>query len=231
MTARRMAAAVFGGCLLVLTVAAPASAHVTVNPSTAVQGSEAELTFRVPTEQANASTTKLQVFFPTDTPIASVSVEPVAGWSISVQHAALSTPLTTDDGQVTAYTSEITWTATGAGLPAGQFQDFPVSAGPLPDTAQVVFKALQTYGNGQVVRWVELTPSSGIEPDFPAPVLTLTPAGGATPSGQPTATAVGTGWDHTDTAARWLGAIGIALGLFGLGVGVTMLWRGRDSSS
>lgn len=203
-----------------------------MNPSSAAQGSYLELTFRVPTEQENTATTKVQVVFPSDTPIASVSVQPVPGWSISVQHATLPKPITTDDGQVTEYTSEVTWTATGAGLPAGQFQDFPISAGPMPDASQIVFKALQTYSNGDVVRWVELTPSSGIEPDFPAPVLTLSATGDtATPGATtPTATAFGTGWDHTDTAARWLGIIGIALGLFGLGVGGAILWRSRNAN-
>jgi uncharacterized protein YcnI len=222
---RRTAAVVLGGWLLALAGAATASAHVSVHPSTAVQGSETELTFRVPTELDNAATTKVQVFFPTDTPIPSVSVESIPGWSISVEHASLPKPITTDDGQVTEYTSAVTWTATGGGLPSGQFQDFAVSAGPLPDTSQIVFKALQTYSNGQVVRWVELTPSSGIEPDFPAPALTLTPAGAA--AATPAESTVSA---ETDSTARWLAAIGIAMGLLGLGVGGAVLWRSRHPS-
>lgn len=51
---------------------------------------------------------------------------------------------------------------------------FTVSAGPLPtDTKQVEFKAVQTYSDGQVTRWIEETPKGGPEPEFPAPVLKL----------------------------------------------------------
>jgi hypothetical protein len=35
------------------------------------------------------------------------------------------------------------------------------------------FRALQTYDNGAVVRWIEATPPGGPEPDHPAPVLTI----------------------------------------------------------
>ena len=55
----------------VLGFAAPASAHVTVNPSTATQGGFAKLTFRVPNEKATAGTVKLEVTFPENAPIAS----------------------------------------------------------------------------------------------------------------------------------------------------------------
>lgn len=67
--------------LALLSFAAPASAHVTVNPPQAKQGGYAKLTFRVPTETDNASTTKLQVFFPAHAPVASVLVKPRQGWS------------------------------------------------------------------------------------------------------------------------------------------------------
>ena len=52
-------------------LAAPASAHVTVNPREATKGSFAKLTFRVPNERPDSGTTKLEVSFPVDHPLAS----------------------------------------------------------------------------------------------------------------------------------------------------------------
>src|SRR6266498_3187472 len=70
-----------------------ASAHVTVHSTDAVQGGHAELEFRVPTESDTARTVKLSVAFPTDTPIADVSVKPHPGWTYTVTNTPLSTRL------------------------------------------------------------------------------------------------------------------------------------------
>ena len=59
---------------------------------------------------------------------------------------------------------------------ADQFQEFDVSLGPLPDIDQIVFKALQTYSDGEIVRWID-EPAAGTEPEHPAPVLKLAAAG------------------------------------------------------
>src|SRR5258706_12152464 len=135
--------------------AAAAQAHVTVNPDQATQGGFTRIAFQVPTESDTASTTKLDVFLPTDHPVASVSVMPVPGWTIAVTTSKLATPLTDDDGnKITEAVAQITWTASADGaIKPGQFQEFAVSLGPLPQTDQLVFKVLQTYSDGSVVRW------------------------------------------------------------------------------
>lgn len=164
-----------GAALVVL--AAPASAHVTVNPPTTPGGGYGKVTFRVPTESDTASTTKLEVVLPADHPLASVSVRPVPGWTARTTMTKLAKPLTTDDGRITEAVSRITWTASpGAAIRPGQFQEFDVSAGPLPDSGTLTFKALQTYSDGSVVRWIDPTRKGQPEPEHPAPVLTLTPA-------------------------------------------------------
>src|SRR5262249_46814551 len=106
-------AAVLCGAVLTATAIGvlPASAHVTVPSADAAPGGYAELTFRVPTERNDASTTKLQVNFPADAPLASVSVKPHPGWSFQVTNKKLTKPLTTDDGSVDTVVSAITWTA------------------------------------------------------------------------------------------------------------------------
>ena len=157
--------------------AAPALAHVTVNPSEAAQGSFEELAFRVPNEQDTADTIKVEVKFPTDTPIGSVSVKPHPGWTVDVQKETLATPITTDDGTVTEAVSVITWS--GGKIGPGEFDDFEVSAGPMPDVDSLKFPTVQTYSDGTVDSWIQDTPPGGAEPEHPAPVLTLTPASAA----------------------------------------------------
>ncbi|MBV9161674.1 MAG: YcnI family protein [Pseudonocardiales bacterium] len=205
-------AAISAVCVLALfTLTGVASAHVTANPDTAQQGSYTKVSFRVPNERDNASTTRLEVDLPTDHPIASVETRAVPGWTSTVQKTTLAKPITTDDGQVTEAVSKITWT--GGKIPPGMFEDFDVSMGPLPtDTSELVFKALQTYDNGEVVRWIDTAPPGAPEPDHPAPVLKLTPAD-ATPT---SAAAVTT----TGGAASSTGAWGVALGIVGIVLGV-----------
>ncbi|MGO4418269.1 YcnI family protein, partial [Streptomyces sp. MCAF7] len=160
----------------VLAGAGAASAHVTVHPDSYPQGTtDGSLTFRVPNEEDSATTTKVQVFLPTDHPIPSVLVKPVAGWTTDVKTTKLKKPITTDDGQITNAASEITWTK--GKIEPGQYQDFDVAFGQLPeDTDQLVFKTVQTYSDGKVARWIEEPRKGQAEPEDPAPVLHLTKA-------------------------------------------------------
>jgi hypothetical protein len=147
---------------------------------------------------------------PTDHPIAQLLVKPVPGWTISVRTVTLSKPIVTDDGQFTQAVSEVIWS--GGQILPGQFQDFTVSADPLPDgVKQVAFKAVQTYSNGDVVRWIDLRQAGQPEPDHPAPVLTLTSATALAPTTQ--ATVAGSGADGT---ARGLAIAALLAGLLAL---------------
>jgi uncharacterized protein YcnI len=211
---RKVAVAVSAG-LATLAYATPAWAHVTVDPSQAPKGAEVTLGFRVPNEEATASTVKVQILFPSEHPVLGVDPEQVPGWSDQIHTAPLNPPIQTDDGPLTSYVSQIDWF--GGSIPPGHFQEFPVLAQQLPtDTDQVVFKALQTYSNGTVVRWIQLTPPGGPVPDHPAPVLTLTAprSGSASSSGDSDTLAV---------IAVVLGALGVVLGATALALG----WRGR----
>ncbi|GAB3857453.1 YcnI family protein [Nocardioides maradonensis] len=187
---------------------APALAHVTVNPDTAPGGGYTTLSFRVPTESDTASTTKLQVYFPADQPFGSVAVRPVAGWRYRVVDEKLKQPITTDDGQVSQAVSQITWTATSraTAIKPGEFQEFSVSLGPLPDSGSVVFKVLQTYSDGEVARWIQPTVAGQAEPEHPAPTLTLAPAGESS-----TEAAAGTGSSGNGRSDWALGLSGLAV--------------------
>jgi uncharacterized protein YcnI len=217
----------------VLALAVPAFAHVTITPGSAPQGSTAELTFKVPNEESKAVTVELQVQVPTAHPIAQLLVKPVPGWTATVQTVTLPKPIVTDDGSFATAVSEVTWK--GGTIQPGQYQDFSVSADPLPSgVGQLVFKAVQTYSNGDVVRWIDLPQAGQPDPEHPAPVLTLTPAGGgadATASARaarPAANAASSGTGSgTDTTALALGAAGLAAGLLGLAAGGAAWRRGR----
>ncbi|MYX46009.1 DUF1775 domain-containing protein, partial [Streptomyces sp. SID89] len=162
----------------VLAVSVPAFAHVTVQPEgAAAKGGYAVVDFKVPNERDNASTTKLEVNFPADHPLASVMPQPIDGWKIQVTKSALAKPLEMHGKKITEAVTKVTWTADGKGIEPGYFQKFPVSLGALPeDTDQLVFKALQTYSNKEVVRWIEVQQKGQEEPDNPAPTLQLTAA-------------------------------------------------------
>jgi uncharacterized protein YcnI len=231
MRLRRLLAVALATGIAVFGFAAAAQAHVTVDPNQATQGGYARIAFRVPTESDTASTTKLDVYLPTDHPVASVSTMPVPGWTEQVTTSKLATPLVDDDGnQVTEAVSQITWTASGnAAIKPGQFQEFPVSLGPLPKTGQLVFKVLQTYSDGSVVRWIDPTTPGQAEPEHPAPVLNLSAdAAGATPAtsalaAAPRSTATDDGLPIT------LGVSGAVLGLAGLVLGTLAFARTRRS--
>jgi periplasmic copper chaperone A len=172
---RRGLVAVVMTVAVVLLAGGAASAHVTVKPSSAPAGGFEILSFSVPNEKEDANTVALEVELPTKNPIAFVSVKPMTGWTITVERTTLAKPVKAEGGEITEAVSKITWTATDGGLEPGQFDLFTISAGPLPTKVkQLAFKTLQTYSDGDVVRWIQPTAKGAPEPEFPIPTLTIT---------------------------------------------------------
>jgi uncharacterized protein YcnI len=160
---------------LSLAIAATAQAHVTLQPSQVPAGSEdTRLAVRVPNERDNASTVKVDLQLPPG--FAAASFEPVPGWTAKVIKSRLAKPIQTDDGEITEGVSRITWTGDGrqGSIPPGAFQDFGLSV-LVPGKAgdKLTFKALQTYSDGEVVRWIGPEDS-----DNPAPIVRVTAAAG-----------------------------------------------------
>jgi periplasmic copper chaperone A len=150
--------------------AAPAAAHVTIAPARVAPGSFEELTFRCPNERPAAATTKLVVQLPQTYPLAYVSVRPVPGWRTTVTTRKLAEPLHGNHGAITTVVDTVTWS--GGQIRPGEYQDFAILAGTMPRGAQALtFKAVQTYSNGEVVRWIERRNPGEPEPAHPAPVL------------------------------------------------------------
>ncbi|MEU7917303.1 YcnI family protein [Micromonospora zamorensis] len=217
----------------VLGFAGPASAHVTVNPKEATQGGYARVAFRVPNESDTASTTKLEVVLPENAPVGSVSTMPVPGWTVATEKRKVDPPIEVHGSPITEAVSKITWTATGdAAVKPGQFQEFPVSMGPLPQVDSMVFKVLQTYSDGNISRWIDPPAPGAEEPENPAPVLTLTAAAAPGGSAAPSAAAVAAPDDDDDDEdgnglAVGLGVAGLVAGLAGLVLGGLAFTRTR----
>jgi uncharacterized protein YcnI len=215
---RRIAAAAATGAL-VLPAAAPA--HVTVQPTAAPAGAETVLAVRVPNERDDASTVKVDVKLPPG--FVSASWEAVPGWKVRAVKQKLSKPVQTDDGPIDEQIGEIVWTASSVktGIAPGEFRDFPLSV-LIPGKAgqTLTFKALQTYSNGDVVRWI-----GAPDADEPAPTLTLTAANAASgatqaparpaPAPAPAASAGGD--------SKGLSIVALVLGAVGLIVGAAAL--------
>lgn len=230
------AAVVAAGAVALLAVAAPAWAHVSIDPAEAEAGGYQVLNVKVPNERDDASTVELEVHLDTEHPLTSVLPQPVPGWDVEVETAELDEPVEVHGSEVTEVPSVITWT--GGEITPGTFQQFPLSVGPLPEGVdQLVFKAIQTYDSGEVVRWIEEPAEDGAEVADPAAVLRLTPATGDDghgaadqaedvsssetddAPGEEPAAASGDG-DGADTTARVLAGVGIAVGVAGVVFGV-----------
>ena len=210
---------------LSLALPAVATAHVTVQPTSVPAGGEdTRLVVRVPNELDNASTVKVDLQLPPG--FASVSYEPSPGWSVKVTKAKLAKPVHTDDGDITEGVTRITWTGDGkqGSIPPGAYKDFPLSVlvpGKAGDT--LTFKALQTYSNGKIVRWIGPEGS-----DEPAPTVSVTSstdaAAAATPAAPvPTATAA----PKEDSSGNGLAIIALVIGALGLVAGVASLAASR----
>ena len=199
---------------------AAAQAHVTVQPNTAAAGSFTVENVRVPNETDNAVTTKVDVQMPPG--FVEASYQSTPGWSVKVTKRKLATPVKTDDGEVTEEVARITWTASDEahGIQPGQFRDFPLSVAiPGKNGDKLTFKALQTYSNGDVVRWIGAegsdTPAPVVDVADPAkPAATATPAASAKPVTQ-TIVKKQSGGKGLAIVALVLAAVALALGAKG----------------
>jgi uncharacterized protein YcnI len=222
--ASRLGAIALTTAALVVAVPLAAQAHVTVHPDTTTAGAEsAEMTFRVPTESASASTVSVQIKLPTAHPFAQVLARPIAGWTVKVVTGALPAPVVVDGTTFTQAPVSVTWTATdrSAAIAPGQYQDFAISAGPLPDGGTVTFAAVQTYSDRSVVTWDQPQLPGQAEPEHPAPSFAIT-----APARAVKAMTAG----PADHAARWLSGAALAVAVLALGVALVPRARSRRTT-
>ncbi len=203
----RVCAAMFA--LVMISAASSASAHVTVSSPDAEAGGFGKVIFRVPTESDTASTTSVSVKLPEKTPFAFISSQAKPGWTVKLTEVAHTKPVKVGEFNLTKTVSAVTWTAKGAGIKPGEFDEFALSVGPIPQVKSLPFTATQDYSDGTVVSWDEI-PTGSKEPDHPAPTLSLVkPA-----TGPPTTSS------NADDSARWLALGAILIGAGGLIAGL-----------
>ena len=141
--------ACIGGALVVV---APAFAHAEMSPGVTLSKHLQLFSLAVPTEKANATTTKIEFTPPSG--FAIDSFVPSPGWTRKVQESGSG-----DQTQMRG----VTWS--GGSVPTGEDAAFQFLAS--TDNAQTyTFKVRQTYSNGSVVDWTG--PESS---DTPAPTI------------------------------------------------------------
>ena len=221
-------------CAAALLAPAAAGAHVTVQPDTAPAGGFTRLDVRVPNERDDAGTVQVDVRLPPG--IAFASYEPVPGWEVKITRAKAAEPIDVEGLSTDQEIRRITWTGDGEQgvVGPGQFQDFGLSLR-MPDGRAgdaLAFKALQTYDDGDVVRWI-----GPADAEEPAATVTLTetaeggghgapgaaaggaeegPAPSSAPAAAPGGDDDGGGSDGLAIAALIVGALGLVAGVAGL---------------
>jgi uncharacterized protein YcnI len=147
---------------VVMLTAGAAFAHVEIEREGEVTAQGVvNATLSVPNESDTNATKTIELVFPASPKLTSATAEDANGFTATVNKDAA--------GDVTS----ITWT--GGEITGDDEVEFPMTVGDFPaDTDTVEFKALQTYDDGNVVRWIEPTPAGAEEPEHPAPVLYVT---------------------------------------------------------
>ena len=195
-----------------------ASAHVTVNPNEVPADSFSRFAVRVPTERPNADTTKIVVRLPKG--LFFVSFQPKPGWKRTVTMQKLDPPVELFGEMQTERVATVTWE--GGKIAPGEFDEFGMSAKvPNAPGRTLAFPAVQTYSNGEVVRWIGAPDS-----ETPASRVTLGPkeaedavAAVGQPTAETTAAPASEGDDsNTDEIALGFGIAGLIAGLAALAV-------------
>jgi uncharacterized protein YcnI len=198
---------------------AAAQAHIQVSPKTAAPGDAVKFTVLVPGER-DSETVKVELQMPHD--LLPFSYEETPGWKRELVKAS--------NGAV----ERVVWTGRA---PSDGFVEFSFLAGTPEKPGELEFKALQTYADGNVVRWI-----GAPDADNPAAVVKVDASaakqnaggesagrdsGGAAPAATateaaPAATVAATAQDDGggDTLALVLGGAGLLLGAVALAVSV-----------
>lgn len=220
MTSRAGGAALLSAAALALIAAGPAQAHIQVAPQRVAPDDAVIFTVLVPGEKPSAETTRVEVKVPPG--VLPYSFSEVPGWSRRLTRAK--------DNSV----ATIVWTGR---LPSDGFVELPFLAATPPEPGELEWKSLQTYSNGEVVRWIGSPESAEPAPvtvvDAAAPRLNAggESAPGATATGDEGASqppvAAGSS-DDADWVARGLALAAVLLA--GIAGGI-LLRQGRKEGS
>lgn len=144
MSFRRRASVVASVAVALLFVAAPAWAHVGIEIDDARPGATATYTVSVPNESDAATTDRIEIEIPAGVEVH--DFRPGPGWTMEV-----------DDGVLVIQ---------GGSIDPGEEREFRFTATNPMEQGEVAFPAIQTYSDGEEVRWVGEEGS-----DNPAPTV------------------------------------------------------------
>jgi uncharacterized protein YcnI len=212
--------AVVVGTMAATLIAAPAWAHVEVSADNPQAGARnVTLTFVGEAESTKAGIASEQIILPAGITPQDVRLDKApSGWTLTA----------TADGYKVA----------GKALPIGENATHSVVIAQLPtDATELVFKTLETYGDGSVQRWIEIPVAGQAEPENPAPVLKVTPAAApapttaaptptTAPAAAPTTSAPAAPTPSGSTTGWWIGAIVIVV-LAAIAAGIVEVRRRR----
>ncbi|WP_139977884.1 YcnI family protein [Nocardioides litoris] len=252
-TIARLGASAGAAGLLALSIAAPASAHVTVSPSTTAAGAYTVLTFSNGHGCEGSPTTKITISVPEGINAAVPTRQPF--YDVTKQMEQLDPPVSDGHGgELTERVDTVTYTAKTA-LPDGYRDAFEVQV-QIPEDAEgadLAFPVIQTCQQGETA-WTEIPAEgqSADDLDSPAPAFLVTAADGegghsdeesttTDESGEEVSTETGsnaiadTGADTQEAAAsdgggNALGITGVVVGVLGLAVAGVALARTRRTS-
>jgi uncharacterized protein YcnI len=137
-------------------LAAPAFAHVELKADKTTAGAgDVTLTFNGEAENPKAGIKSERVVLPDGiAPDTVTAVKLPSGWKFTAN----------SDG----------FSVGGTALKIGTDAVWSVKIAKLPDgVTRLSFKTLETYGDGEIARWIEIQEAGQAEPDMPAPLLVL----------------------------------------------------------
>lgn len=223
MHVRRLLAAPAAAGAAVLGIAGPASAHVSITPTTTAAGAYTVLTVSVPHGCEGAPTTEVAIQIPEE--ILGVTPTRNALWEVTKEKEQLAEPVTDAHGnEVTERDAVVVYT-TRKPLPEGYRDAFELSV-QLPDAEgqTLAFPAIQTCTRGETA-WTEVA-AEGQDPhelEHPAPTVTITAAEDAGHDAVTAEAEPATEPEGRDT----LGAVGLGAGVLGLLAGAAALVQVR----
>jgi hypothetical protein len=219
---RLFLAAALGLLTAVAVAASPAWAHVEVSADKTQAGStNVTVTFHGEAESTTAGIKSEQVFLPQGITTDQVHLAKApAGWTFAA--------------------APDSFTVAGRALPKGTDAEWSVVVDKLPATAgQLVFKTVETYGDGGIVRWITEQQPGQPEPEHLAPVLKLTgatPSSAASPTSATPATSAGPSGPSAPVASAppagggssgWWTLAAVAVVVLLVGVVAVVVWRRR----
>ena len=221
MHTRRIALPAVGAAGALALAVAPASAHVTVTPSTTAAGAFGVLSFSAGHGCDGSPTTTIAIDLPEEIYAVTPTRNPF--WTVEKVMEELDEPITDAHGnEITERVDQVVYSARTP-LPEGQRDTFELSL-QLPDAEgeTLAFPVVQTCEKGENP-WTE-TAAEGQDPEeleFPAPLVTIT-------GGSDEAPAATTG-DGADEDGNGLALAGLGTGVAGIVIGGIALARSRKA--